>query len=118
MTEHPPVQGEVARDIAESISLHLTPQERSQLSVRKAVDPEVAMLIFKGQYLLRALDTERAKAMFSQATRTRSRQCRSLGRVGGYPAYRRESRRLLCLSKSEDCRSPGAEDRPRTNRKP
>jgi len=62
------VQGEVARDIAESISLHLTSKEQSQLSLRKTVDPEVALLIFKGQYLLRTLDTERAKAMFSQAT--------------------------------------------------
>ena len=62
------VQGEVARNIAESISLHLTSKEQSQLSLRKTVDPEVALLIFKGQYLLKTLELERAKAMFSQAT--------------------------------------------------
>ncbi len=62
------MQGEVARDIAGSISLHLTSNEESQLSLRKVVDPEVALLIFKGQYLLRTLDLDRAKAMFSQAT--------------------------------------------------
>ena len=68
------VQGEVARDIAESISLHLTSKEQSQLSLRKTVDPEVALLIFKGQYLLRTLNRS-GKGNVYASHPTRSRQC-------------------------------------------
>jgi TolB-like protein/DNA-binding winged helix-turn-helix (wHTH) protein/Tfp pilus assembly protein PilF len=61
------VQGEVAREIAESISVRLTPQERVHLSRARPVDPEVALLYFKGSYFLSKLDTPRAKEIFTEA---------------------------------------------------
>jgi len=61
------VQGEVAREIAESISARLTPRERAQLSRAHPVSPEVALLYFKGSYFLSQLDTPRAKEMFTEA---------------------------------------------------
>ena len=61
------VQGEVAREIADSISLRLTPREQAQLSRAHPVNPEVALLCFKGSYLLSQLDTARAKEMFTEA---------------------------------------------------
>jgi TolB-like protein/DNA-binding winged helix-turn-helix (wHTH) protein/Tfp pilus assembly protein PilF len=61
------VQGEVAREIAESISLRLTPREQAQLSRAHPVNPEVALLYFKGSYFLSQLDTPRAKEIFTEA---------------------------------------------------
>ena len=63
------VQGEVARDIAESISSHLTQQERDQLSRPRPVKPEVALLLFQGSYYLDKLESERARDIFAEATR-------------------------------------------------
>ena len=63
------VQGEVTREIAESISLRLTPQETVQLSRSHPVNPEVALLYFKGSYFLSKLDTPRAKEVFTEAIR-------------------------------------------------
>ena len=62
------VQGEVAQEIAARISLQLTPNERAQLSRSNPVNPEVALLVFKGSYLLAKMEPERAKDYFSQAT--------------------------------------------------
>jgi TolB-like protein/DNA-binding winged helix-turn-helix (wHTH) protein len=62
------VQGEVAQEIAARVSLQLTPNERAQLSRSNPVNPEVALLIFKGSYLLAKMEPERAKDYFSQAT--------------------------------------------------
>ena len=61
------VQGEVAREIAESISVRLTPQEQAQLSRAHPVNPEVALLYFKGSYFLSQLDSPRAKENFTEA---------------------------------------------------
>ncbi len=63
------VQGEVARQIAESISHTLTPQEQARLAQSHPMNPEVADLYFKGSYYLNKLDLDRAKEMFSAATR-------------------------------------------------
>jgi TolB-like protein/DNA-binding winged helix-turn-helix (wHTH) protein/Tfp pilus assembly protein PilF len=63
------VQGEVAREIAESISIRLTPQERIQLARARPVSPEVALLYFQGSYFLSQLDTPRAKEIFTEAIR-------------------------------------------------
>jgi TolB-like protein/Tfp pilus assembly protein PilF len=61
------VQGEVAREIADSISLRLTPQERAQLSRSHPMNPEIALLYFKGSYFLNKLDAPRAEAAFTEA---------------------------------------------------
>ena len=61
------VQGEVAREIADSISLRLTPQERAQLSRSDPVNPEIALLYFKGSYFLNKLDAPRAEEAFTKA---------------------------------------------------
>jgi TolB-like protein/DNA-binding winged helix-turn-helix (wHTH) protein/Tfp pilus assembly protein PilF len=61
------VQGEVAREIAESISIRLTSREQAQLSRAHPVHPEVALLYFKGSYFLSQLDTPRAKEVFTEA---------------------------------------------------
>jgi TolB-like protein len=61
------VQGEMAREIAESISARLTPREQAQLSRAHPVDAEVALLYFKGSYFLSQLDTPRAKEVFTEA---------------------------------------------------
>ncbi len=61
------VQGEVAREIAQSISLELTRQEKIQLSRPHPVNPEVALLCFKGSYYLSKLDAPRAKENFTKA---------------------------------------------------
>jgi TolB-like protein/DNA-binding winged helix-turn-helix (wHTH) protein/tetratricopeptide (TPR) repeat protein len=63
------VQGEVAREIADGVSLQLTSQERAELSRSRPIDPAVALLIFKGSYFLNKLDTSRAREEFTQATR-------------------------------------------------
>jgi TolB-like protein len=62
-------QGEVARDISASISQTLTPQEQARLSQPHPISPEVALLYFKGSYYQNKLDLDRAKEMFSEATR-------------------------------------------------
>jgi TolB-like protein len=61
------VQGEVAREIAERISARLTPQEQAELAREHPVNPEVAILYFKGSYFLSQLDAARARATFTQA---------------------------------------------------
>ena len=61
------VQGEVAREIADSISLKLTPQEELELSRSHPVNPEVALLYFRGSYFLSKLDAEQAKDIFTEA---------------------------------------------------
>jgi len=63
------VQGELARAIAAGISHTLTPREEARLSQPRPVNPEVALLYFKGSYFLTKLDTDRAKEMFEQAIR-------------------------------------------------
>jgi TolB-like protein/Tfp pilus assembly protein PilF len=63
------VQGEVTREIAASISLRLTPEETVQLSRSHPVNPEVAILYFKGSYFLSKLDAPRAKEIFTEAIR-------------------------------------------------
>jgi TolB-like protein/DNA-binding winged helix-turn-helix (wHTH) protein/Tfp pilus assembly protein PilF len=61
------VQSEVAREIAQSISVELTPKERIELSRPHPVNPQVALLCFKGSYYLSKLDTSRAQESFTQA---------------------------------------------------
>jgi TolB-like protein/DNA-binding winged helix-turn-helix (wHTH) protein/Tfp pilus assembly protein PilF len=61
------VQGEVAREIAERISARLTPQEQAELAREHPVNPEVAILYFKGSYFLSQLDATRARDTFTQA---------------------------------------------------
>jgi tetratricopeptide (TPR) repeat protein len=61
------VQGEVAREIAERISAQLTPQEQAELAREHPVNPEVAILYFKGSYFLSQLDAVRARDTFTQA---------------------------------------------------
>jgi len=62
------VQGELARSIAASISHTLTPQEEARLSHPHPMNPEVALLYFKGSNLLAKPDAKQARAMFKQAT--------------------------------------------------
>ncbi len=61
------VQGEVAREIAERISARLTPQEQAELAREHPVNPEVAILYFKGSYFLSQLDAARARDTFTKA---------------------------------------------------
>ncbi len=61
------VQGEVARDIAGRISARLTPQEQADLARQHPVNPEVAILYFKGSYFLSQLAAARARDTFTQA---------------------------------------------------
>jgi TolB-like protein/DNA-binding winged helix-turn-helix (wHTH) protein/tetratricopeptide (TPR) repeat protein len=61
------VQGEVAREIADSVSLRLTPQERARLSRPHPMNPEIALLYFKGSYFLSKLDAPRAEQVFTEA---------------------------------------------------
>ena len=63
------VQDQVAQEIARSISLRLTDQERVQLSRPNVVSPEVALLYFKGSYLLNKMDARAAKETFEEAVR-------------------------------------------------
>jgi TolB-like protein/DNA-binding winged helix-turn-helix (wHTH) protein/Tfp pilus assembly protein PilF len=62
------VQGELARAIAASISHTLTPQEEARLSHPHPMSPEVALLYFKGSYLLSRTDARQARDLFKQAT--------------------------------------------------
>jgi TolB-like protein/DNA-binding winged helix-turn-helix (wHTH) protein/Flp pilus assembly protein TadD len=61
------VQTEVAREIAQSISVELTPKEKIELSRSHPVDPQVVLLRFKGSYYLSKLDGSRAKKNFTEA---------------------------------------------------
>lgn len=63
------VQGELARAIAASISHTLTPQEEARLSHPHPMDPEVALLYFKGSHALSKLDAVQARDLFAEATR-------------------------------------------------
>jgi len=62
------VQGELARAIAASISHTLTPQEQARLSRPHPMNPEVALLYFKGSYFLSKPDAVQARDLFTQAT--------------------------------------------------
>jgi TolB-like protein/DNA-binding winged helix-turn-helix (wHTH) protein/Tfp pilus assembly protein PilF len=62
------VQGELARAITASISQTLTPQEQARLSHPRPMDPEVALLYFRGSNLLSKPDPAHARDMFKQAT--------------------------------------------------
>jgi len=61
-------QGELAREIAQSISAFVTPQERDQLSRPHPMKPEVADLYFRGSYALTNQRAVEARDLFSQAT--------------------------------------------------
>jgi TolB-like protein/DNA-binding winged helix-turn-helix (wHTH) protein/Tfp pilus assembly protein PilF len=62
------VQGKLARDIADKISLYLTPHEKVQLARDRPINPDVALLYFKGSYLLSRMDARQAVDAFQQAT--------------------------------------------------
>ena len=62
------VQGEVAREIAEAISIVITPNEKARLSRPRPMSPEVALLYFKGSNLLAKPDATQARDVFLQAT--------------------------------------------------
>ncbi len=62
------VQGKLAREIADSISVRLTPHEKVQLGRDRPMSPEVALLYFKGSYLLSRTDASQARDLFKQAT--------------------------------------------------
>jgi TolB-like protein/DNA-binding winged helix-turn-helix (wHTH) protein/Tfp pilus assembly protein PilF len=61
-------QGELAREIAQSISAVVTPKERDQLSRPHPMDPEVADLCFRGSYALTNQHAVEARDLFSKAT--------------------------------------------------
>ena len=61
-------QGELAREIAESISAIITPKEQAQLSRPHPMKPEVADLYFKGSYALTNQRALEARDLFNQAT--------------------------------------------------
>ena len=61
-------QGELAREIAQSISAVVTPKERDQLSRSHPMNPEVADLYFRGSYALTNQHAVEARDLFSQAT--------------------------------------------------
>jgi TolB-like protein/Tfp pilus assembly protein PilF len=44
------LESEIARDIADQIQVHLSPQERTELSSRASVDPEAYEAYLKGKY--------------------------------------------------------------------
>src|SRR6266404_6001649 len=62
------VQGELARAIAASILHTLTPQEEARLSQPRSMNPDVALLYFKGSYFRNNLNPRRANEMFTEAT--------------------------------------------------
>lgn len=62
------VQGKLAREMADSISLRLTPHEKVQLARDRPMNPEVALLYFRGSYLLARMDARPARDLFKQAT--------------------------------------------------
>jgi TolB-like protein/DNA-binding winged helix-turn-helix (wHTH) protein/cytochrome c-type biogenesis protein CcmH/NrfG len=61
-------QGELAREIAESISAIITPKEQAQLSRPHPMKPEVADLYFKGSYALTNQHAVESRDLFMQAT--------------------------------------------------
>ena len=61
-------QGELAREIAQSISAVVTPKERDQLSRPHPMNPKVADLYFRGSYALTNQHAVEARDLFSQAT--------------------------------------------------
>jgi TolB-like protein/DNA-binding winged helix-turn-helix (wHTH) protein/Tfp pilus assembly protein PilF len=61
-------QGELAREIAQSISAVVTPKERDQLSRPHPMKPEVADLYFRGSYALTNQHAVEARDLFNQAT--------------------------------------------------
>jgi TolB-like protein/DNA-binding winged helix-turn-helix (wHTH) protein/Tfp pilus assembly protein PilF len=108
-------QGDVAREIAESISLRLTPQERAELSRSHPMNPEVALLYFKGSYFLSKLDAPRAKEIFTEATRLDPNSAESwagladalhtMGAVGGdyeaFPQARDAANKALAIDPAQ-----------------
>ena len=62
------VQGTLAREIADSIRARLTPHEKARLGRDRPMSPEVALLYFKGSYLLSRTDASQARDLFKQAT--------------------------------------------------
>jgi TolB-like protein/DNA-binding winged helix-turn-helix (wHTH) protein/Flp pilus assembly protein TadD len=61
-------QGELAREIAQSISAVVTPKERDQLSRPHPMKPEVADLYFRGSYALTNQHAVEARDLFNRAT--------------------------------------------------
>jgi TolB-like protein/DNA-binding winged helix-turn-helix (wHTH) protein/Tfp pilus assembly protein PilF len=61
-------QGELAREIAESISAVVTAKERDQLSRTHPMKPEVADLYFRGSYALTNQRAGEARDLFLKAT--------------------------------------------------
>jgi TolB-like protein/DNA-binding winged helix-turn-helix (wHTH) protein/Tfp pilus assembly protein PilF len=64
------LQSDVARDIAQSIHIRLTPQEQARLSGARPMNPEVEDLYWKGSYFLdrfTTADYTRSKDYFDQA---------------------------------------------------
>ena len=64
------LQGEVAQAIAGEIGVTLTPQQRSRLADKKAVDPEAYEAYLKGRYYLfrkTPADTQKALGYFQQS---------------------------------------------------
>jgi Predicted integral membrane protein len=61
-------QGELAREIAQSISAVVTPKERDQLSRPHPMNPKVADLYFRGSYALTNQHAVEARDLFSKAT--------------------------------------------------
>jgi TolB-like protein/DNA-binding winged helix-turn-helix (wHTH) protein/Tfp pilus assembly protein PilF len=109
------VQGEVAREIVESISVRLTPQERAELSRTHPMNPEVALLYFKGSYFLSKLDAPRAREIFTEAIHLDPKSAESwagladalhtMGAVGGdydaFPQAREAANRALEIDPSQ-----------------
>jgi len=50
------LQGEVARTVAGEVGVKLTPDERSRLTRKREVDPEVYALVLKGMYFVKQLN--------------------------------------------------------------
>ena len=75
------VQGELAREIAESISARLTPQEQAQLSRAHPMNPEVALLYFKGSYFLSQAGYRPSQGNVHSRRSSWTRTVRSRGRA-------------------------------------
>ena len=108
------VQGELARAIAAAIRHTLTPQEEARLSQPRSMNPEVALLYFKGSYFLNNLNPRRAKEMFTEATHLDPNSAESwaglanaLGRIGfdgdleAYPQAKDAAHKALEIDPSE-----------------
>ena len=81
------LQGEVARDIAEEISIKLTPKERTLLTGARAVDPAAHDAYLRGRYWWSKRDAEgewKGLDYFRRAVASRNHQAElRLGLVGG-----------------------------------